>query len=1114
MPIDITRTRQYLKDFNFKNLFIEELGWNHCSNQIDVTLDGNTFSLSAVAEKHGMVAFTCSPSTGERIPDYSLRRKIERQTAKSVHEHIIIYTDFDRTIQIWQWVKRETGKPTACREHAYHVNQPGDSLIQKLQSIVFRLEEEETLTIVEVAGRAKAAFDVERITKRFYDRFKTEHDTFLKFIDGIPDDELQRWYASVMLNRLMFIYFIQKKSFLNNDDNYLINRLHQSKEKGKDRFYKNFLCPLFFEGFAKKGKDRPAEINRLLGTIPYLNGGLFLKHQIEELHGKHIQITDSAFEKLFDFFDQYQWHLDERPLKRDNEINPDVLGYIFEKYINQKQMGAYYTKEDITGYISKNTVIPFLFDAAKEKCKIAFVGANGCSPDTTVWKLLKTDPDRYFYPAVKKGTELSLPEEIAVGIKDVSKRTEWNKPASPEYALPTEIWREVVARRQSYEDIKSKMLNGEVQSINDLITYNLDIRQFAQDVIWNSEGPELLRAFYHAIEEVTVLDPTCGSGAFLFATLNILEPLYEACLDRMQVFVNELDSVGADLCVCPDTDSIKGEHTGSPLQKKYRSDKYGDFKKILKRVEEHPNLKYFIFKSIIVNNLYGVDIMEEAIEICKLRLFLKLVAQIDSVERIEPLPDIDFNIRAGNTLVGFATYDELKRTLQSDLVSLQSLPAIEEKAEDVDRLFKLFQRQQTELGGEVTSADKQELRTRLKSLEGELNQYLANEYGINPNKKAEYKKWLESHKPFHWFIEFYGILKNGGFDVIIGNPPYVEYSKVKGEYTIKGYQSLSCGNLYAFMVDRSMILLNGHGSFGFIVPISLVCTQRMEALQRIIYENSEGVWLSNYAERPSKLFVGAEVLLTIAITRARKNGKTYLFSTSFIKWSSEERPTLFNRITYSPVNGNPKSYVFPKLGFMTEISILNKIIKNNSKLIRHLRKSSKYPLYYRIGGGRYWKIFTNFQPQFMLNGKKDTSSRENYLYLDNARLRDAVISILSSSLFYWYFILTTNCRDLNPSDLNEFPINLDNLTNEAILELTSLCRRLMDDFQENSEMKEKTSSLTGHIVYQEFYPRLSKPVIDEIDRVLAKHYGFTDDELDFIINYDIKYRMGRDEEHD
>ncbi len=75
----------------------------------------------------------------------------------------------------------------------------------------------------------------------------------------------------------------------------------------------------------------------------------------------------------------------------------------------------------------------------------------------------------------------------------------------------------------------------------------------------------------------------------------------------------------------------------------------------MKRVEDHPNHRYFILKSIIVNNLYGVDIMEEAVEICKLRLFLKLVAQIERVEHIEPLPDIDFNIRAGNTLVGFVS---------------------------------------------------------------------------------------------------------------------------------------------------------------------------------------------------------------------------------------------------------------------------------------------------------------------------------------------------------------------------------------------------------------------------------------------------------------------------
>ena len=393
---------------------------------------------------------------------------------------------------------------------------------------------------------------------------------------------------------------------------YLNTKLTESQAKGTNRYYKEFLCPLFFEGFAKPEAERSREMKQLLGKIPYLNGGIFQKHQLETLHGESIEIPDKAFEQLFRFFEQYQWHLDDRPLKNDNEINPDVLGYIFEKYINQKQMGAYYTKEDITEYISKNTIIPFLFDKAKKACKIAFEG------DASVWKLLQDDPDRYIYDAVKKGVDLDLPEEIAAGIDDVSKRTDcWNTLAPDEYALPTEIWREVVARQQRYETVRAKLANGEVTDINDLITYNLNIRQFAQDVIENCEGPELLRAFWKAITEVTILDPTCGSGAFLFAALNILEPLYEACLDRMQVF---LDEVG----VISESRPPVGAISESRQSRKYR-----DFRELLDRIDEHPNRKYFVLKSIIVNNLYGVDIMDEAIEICKLRLFLKMVAQIE-----------------------------------------------------------------------------------------------------------------------------------------------------------------------------------------------------------------------------------------------------------------------------------------------------------------------------------------------------------------------------------------------------------------------------------------------------------------------------------------------------
>ena len=717
MQINVHSARQLLRDCDFETLLIEELGWDHHNQELNTEIrekegDVSEYQLTVIAEKRGVVVFLCSATADGGIPNHATRRKIEQQVAKSVYEHLIIYIDAEKTTQIWQWVKREPGKPLARREHRYHREQSGESLIQKLQTITFSLDEEENLTLVEVTGRVRSAFDVERVTKRFYEHFKTEHAQFLKFLSGIPDLEMQRWYASVMLNRLMFIYFIQKKGFLNDDTDYLRTKLAECQADEADQYYTAFLWPLFFEGFAKPEPERSEEAKRLLGTVPYLNGGIFQRHQLEELHGEKIEIADAAFEGLFKFFEGYQWHLDDHTLQSDNEINPDVLGYIFEKYINQKQMGAYYTKEDITEYISKNTIIPFLFDSARKACKIAFEG------ETSVWQLLSTAPDRYIYNAVKTGVELELPEDIAAGIDDVSKRTKWNTPTPDEYALPTELWREVVARRGQYESIRAKLSNGEIDEVNALITDNLNICQFAHDVIENCEGPELLRAFWNAITEVTILDPTCGSGAFLFAALNILEPLYEACLERMPIFLDELQY------------AVKTPHLK----------KFSDFRKILEAIEGHPNRPYFILKSIIINNLYGVDIMEEAIEICKLRLFLKMVAQIGDVEQIEPLPDIDFNIQAGNTLVGYATYDEVKKAVTDGRIDFDNtMERIEAKAEDVENLFNQFRQQQTELDGTVTLADKQVLRDKLQVLEDELNRYLAGEYKVNPNKQSDYQ---------------------------------------------------------------------------------------------------------------------------------------------------------------------------------------------------------------------------------------------------------------------------------------------------------------------------------------------------------------------------------------
>ena len=398
--LDRDKVRRHLESFNLRALFIDDLGWDHGGEDMEVQIDDFYFTLESVAHKRGMVAYRYIAESEERFPDYPTRRKIERFVAKTVREHLIVYATHERDAQYWQWVKREPGRPDRNRLHIYSRNQSGEALIQKLEHIAFTLEEEEDLTIVDVSGRVRAAFDTEKVTRRFYEHFREEHRTFLELIDGFETSDDREWYASLMLNRMMFIYFIQKRGFLDDDPDYLRNRLNRLRtSRGKNRFqtfYRFFLLRLFHEGFNQPTTARDPELTELLGKVPYLNGGLFDLHELER-DNKNIDIPDEAFEGIFKFFDAYQWHLDDRPLRNDREINPDVLGYIFERYINQKQMGAYYTKEDITGYICRNIIVPFLFDQAKKECPIAF------DPDGGVWRLLAYDPDRYFYESARHG---------------------------------------------------------------------------------------------------------------------------------------------------------------------------------------------------------------------------------------------------------------------------------------------------------------------------------------------------------------------------------------------------------------------------------------------------------------------------------------------------------------------------------------------------------------------------------------------------------------------------------------------------------------------------------------------------------------------------------------
>ena len=1100
MALDFQRARPLLQNGNLAQLFVEELGWEPCRQKLTLRSGETDYTFAAVAEKRGFTAWLCASRDG-KLPDHSTRLKLDRALTQTSFEHLIVFATEDCARQSWMWVRREPGRPLSARTHEFHRSQPGDSLLQKLQILYVSLEEEEAgLSTVAVAGRARAAFDIERVTKAFYRDFDTHRKAFLKFIDGIGEVADCEWYASVMLNRLMFVYFIQRKGFLDGDHNYLRHRLDRcKKEQGKDKFYtfyRYFLLRLFHEGFGKRRKDRAPDLEKLLGNIPYLNGGLFDVHELEkpDRYGKDIQIPDKAFERIFDYFDQYQWHLDERPLHADNEINPDVLGYIFEKYINQKQMGAYYTKEDITEYISKNTILPFLFDAARSKCKVAFENPNG----PTIWDLLRENPDRYIYEAVKKGVTLPLPSEIEAGLAPtqpdlIQSRKPWNKPAPGDFALPTEIWREVVARRQRCKEVRKKLAAGEVREVNDFITLNLDLRQFAQDVIQNCEGPDLLMALWQAITTITVLDPTGGSGAFIFAALNILEPLYEGCLDRMESFLSEWGENG----------------------KKSHPNYHKKFTEVLARVDAHPNRRYFVLKSIILNNLYAVDIMEEAVEICKLRLFLKLAAQVEPDAArdnlgIEPLPDIDFNIRAGNTLVGYATYDEVKRAVTSALDFDNAMEKIAIKAADLQQTFDKFRQLQTEGDGSVPAADKLELQKRLKALEDELNRHLAGEYGVKLSDKAAYAKWVKSYQPFHWFIQFYGILNSGGFDVIIGNPPYVEYKEVKKDYLIRGYATEECGNLYAFTWERSIALANRTGRVGLIIPVASVCTDGYAALRRIWLSNGSVV-ASNFNDRPGKLFDGLEhIRLAIVLFAKKKEGDRTIHTTTYNKWLTEARDHLFQTLSFTDTTGLVRGGSMPKVGSSVEAAVLEKI-SLSPKTLQHFAVPSGRILYTRKLS---WFVqILDFVPGITDGrGRKREPSELKEVMVASEQQRNAFLCVLNSTLFYWLLTVWSDCRNLNKREVLGVPFNFDAADSSLRSKLDKLAGLLMEDFQENSKILEMNYAEWGMMKIQCIYPKHSKPILDKIDTVLAGHYGFTAEELDFILNYDIKYSLGRDAE--
>ena len=1061
--VEIDRLRERLDEADFGGLLIGELGWDNPAAGQEVRHDEDGTIARLVADKRGVGIWIV-----DGLPGPGPRRRIDVLIARRTRERLVVFDG--GAIQLWMWPEqRVSGAGFRLVSHEYHVGSRNEALLQRLVTARFGLEEEDGLTVVDVLARVRRSFNADKVTKKFYTEFKEHRDELLGQINGIELEEEVAWYGSVLLNRLMLLYFLQKKGFLDDDRDYLRSRLRMVRDHlGDDSFYgffKDFLLPLFHDGLGSHLQDYADEdVARIIGDVPYVNGGIFLPHVLEETY--EIDVPDEAFEAIFLFFDRYRWHLDDKPSDEVNEINPDVLGYVFEQLVNSKEMGAYYTKEDVTGYMISATLLPAFLD------RIAPVAGDP-------WGLLAADPDRYIHAPVRHGYELELPDSVAAGLLDPSKRDRWQSKASADLALPTENWWEVVDRRDQYEKTLQSLSDGGVSGASAAVTVGVDLRLLVVDHLAGLSDMESLRHSFECLEELSVLDPTCGSGAFLFAALELLAELYSTVLERAEELTD------------------RGESPPS----------------FLRAARDHPNRNYFVLRLAAMNNIFGVDLMEEAVEIARLRLFLKLAAQVQDRLHLEPFPDLDLNIKAGNLLVGVASAEDASRRVSKDIFGAAEVERLEGAASHVGDLYREFRMLS------VASGDPFEIRELKAGLSEQLDQLRSSVDLFLFEARSEaggIEDWTESHRPFHWFVEFPGVFSAGGFDVVIGNPPYIKASLVD-DYRWVGYEVDSCPDIYALCLERSLSLVANSGYFAMIVPHSVSFSSRYVVLRRHLESHLSEAWVSSYSRIPAGLF-SAETRVRNSIVIGRREADSdgcILHTTRCRRWNEEYRPHLLALTHYATPDQVLCERQWPFLGsdslgaVLARLASSGRVVGERTISSRGLtvhqagpgdtRGGGPFALVFRTNGYNWLPVFREPPPAFDLMGKPIEQDLRALWFRESAA-RDAAVAVLSGKWGFAWWVTFGDDFHVTVGDLELFPVSLDRVATSLDEFLETHLAVLDGRLAENVVFKTNAGKRIGN-----FDLRTCRDLTDEFDQVLCDLWGVAAmGELDLLYHQTIR----------
>ncbi len=981
--------RDYLAGADLRGLFLGLLGWDQPGvAAFTVLVDDDEYEVKPVAQKRGLHVLQVPA-----LPNADVQHKIDVEVSQRAPERLLVFADADR--QVWRWPEPRKSGGVRLVPQESPAREPLPALVQRLAGVVFTLADEDGLTLPQVKDRVRAQFNAERVTERFYKRFESNHSELQDGIEGLDDEDLRRWYASLLMNRLMFIYFLQKKGFLSDDRDYLRTRLNAIRRvRGPDEFYafyRDLLLPLFHHGFGSHTHDYadPA-IAGLVGDVPYVNGGIFEEHELEADY--EIRVPDGEFERIFDFFDSFTWHLDDRPHGDPNAINPDVIGYIFERYINltaagQKEEGAYYTKEDVTGYMVATTLVPRLIDRIVACCEI------------NPFVFLQAHPVRYIPEAMRHGRELTgewmpAPIDATETWKDVSS---WGTLAEvshdPELQLPGESWVETFDRRQHTNELLTAIANGEISSIDALVTRNLDARTLLADVIHHLDSPGDVAAIWRELTATTVIDPTCGSGAFLFAALDVLDEVYAALLERARTHLA----------------------TGTEDAHEHLADLVAD-------ADKHPNDAYFRRKHAALSNLFGLDIMREAIETAKLRLFLALASKLRARSEIEPLPDLDFNLRAGNLLVGFKDLDDAReRTGTTNLTAAAGVEAFAPKALEAARLRRAFLAAQAADDPDAVLSAKQALTSAVDKVRHDADYVLAEAVGVETGT-GDFEEWWDTTQPFHWFLEFPHIVAAGGFDVVVGNPPYVNRRNVP--YAIEGFAADGLPDIFAACVERALSLLNVGGRFAMILPISFQFSDDFKVARATLLARDNATWLSTYSRNPSALFTAGLGVRNTIVATSPHPGPVYTTPTR--RWQEAARNTLFQTNRYAALrDADTRTTTWiPRTGDDELAELLHTLSMSPNVLGDSVQRTGGYPLGFKTTALYYLPVYIDVPPVYDAALRKVAPPNDSTIRFDTEENRLLAFGLLAGDLGLVWWMSTGDDFHVTATTLKTFPVGI------------------------------------------------------------------------------------------